>query len=215
MVAICAQAYVSRASIRAHAKLEKANALFVSTPKPTKIDSVRTDLSRRLIRRRSTKKTKVVVGDSLGRDNVEPIAPASGTSLQGSSNRSVLGSGCTPRGGSKVAPRAPAMDASLHGSVIPSTSESNRIPRGRPKVEPAVLETRPNHQESGNAEPSTSESRRIPRGRSKVKPAVLETRPNHQESDNAEPSTLESRCILRCRPKVELTVLETRPNRQE
>jgi hypothetical protein len=42
---------------------------------------------------------------------VEPSAPASGTSLQGlqgSSRRSVPGSGCTPRGGSKVAPRAPA-----------------------------------------------------------------------------------------------------------
>ena len=55
-----ARALVSRAFIRAHAKLEKANALSVPTPKPTKIDSVRTDLSRRLIRRRSTKETKVV-----------------------------------------------------------------------------------------------------------------------------------------------------------
>ena len=108
MVAMCTPASVSRAFIRAHAKREKAHALSVPTPKPSKIDSVSTDLSRRLIRRRSTKETKVVVGDSLGRDNVEPSAPASGTSLQGSSNRSVPGSGCTPRGGSKVAPRAPA-----------------------------------------------------------------------------------------------------------
>ena len=82
MVAMCTPASVSRAFIRGHAKLEKAHALSVPTPKPSKIDSVSTDLSRRLIRRSSTKETKVVVGDSLGRDNVEPSTAASGTSLQ-------------------------------------------------------------------------------------------------------------------------------------
>jgi len=111
--------------VPSHAKLENTNALFVPTPKPTKMDYVSTDLSRRLIRRSSTKETKVVVGDSLGRDNVEPSAPASSTSLQGSSNRSIPGSGCTPRGGFKVAPRAPANG---DGNVLFITPCSRSLP---------------------------------------------------------------------------------------
>ena len=73
------------------------------------------------------KETKVVglVGDSLGRDNVEPSAPASSTSLQGSSNRSIPGSGCTPRGGFKVAPRAPANG---DGNVLFITPCSRSLP---------------------------------------------------------------------------------------